>query len=73
MRGNLKRARQDKGYTQQDMADMLGITLRHYQRIESGETLGAISLWDALEDWTGQHQRLLRENQAKYHAQESNR
>lgn len=60
MRKNLKEARQAAGLTQQQMADKLEIGLRHYKKIESGETLGSIPLWDILEDLTGIHQRELR-------------
>ncbi len=35
MRENLKKARQSAGLTQQQMADKLGIGLRHYQKIEA--------------------------------------
>lgn len=61
MRSKLKEARQKAGMTQQQMADYLRIGLRHYKKIESGETLGSILVWDILEDITGVHQRLLRE------------
>lgn len=47
--------------TQQDMADKLGVGLRHYKKIESGETLGSIPLWDDLEDLLEVNQRVLRE------------
>lgn len=57
----LKEARQKAGRTQQQMAELLGITTRSYQRIESGELLGAIAHWDALEDYFGIPQRRLRE------------
>ena len=40
MRENLRRARKSAGLTQQAMADKLGIGLRHYKKIESGESLG---------------------------------
>ena len=50
------------GLTQQALADELGVGLRHYKKIESGETLGSIPLWDALEDRLGVNQRVLREN-----------
>ena len=56
----LQKARQDKGMTQQAVADYLGIGLRQYQRIESGESLGSIDMWDALEDLFLTHQRKLR-------------
>lgn len=60
MRKNLKDARQKAGMTQKEVADNLGITIRSYQRIESGELLGSISHWDALEDLFKIHQRKLR-------------
>lgn len=61
MRSNLKKARQDAGLTQQQVADRLGIGLRHYKLIEAGTTVGRVELWDALEDLFGIHQRVLRE------------
>ena len=60
MRQNLKKARQDAGLTQQAMADKLNIGLRHYKKIESGETLGSIAVWDAIEDILSVNQRILR-------------
>lgn len=62
MREKLKAVRRAAGMTQQDMADRLGINLRYYKAIESGERLGSIDLWDAMENITGIHQRVLREN-----------
>lgn len=61
MRDNLRAARKAKGMTQQQMADELGLTLRQYQRIESGDAYGTIETWDALEDLFHVHQRVLRE------------
>lgn len=63
MRENLRQARKAKGngMTQQEMADMLGIHERYYKAIESGERLGAIWMWDKLEDLLGVNQRVLRE------------
>jgi len=61
MRENLKNARKAAGLTQQAMADKLHVGLRHYKKIESGETLGSIDLWDKLEDLFNIHQRVLRE------------
>lgn len=61
MRYNLKKARQDAGMTQQAMADRLGISLRYYQNIETGDRDGNFSIWDNLEDIIGVHQRILRE------------
>lgn len=60
MRKNLKKARREAGLTQQAMADKLNIGLRHYKKIESGESLGSIAIWDALEDILSVNQRILR-------------
>ena len=61
MRENLRAARKAKGMTQQAMADKLGISLRYYQQIEAGARTGDFEIWDALEDFIGAHQRILRE------------
>lgn len=61
MRKQLKEARRKAGLTQQQMADRLGITLVYYQKIEAGDRTGDFAIWDALEDITGIHQRILRE------------
>lgn len=60
MRENLKDARKAAGLTQQAMADKLGLTLNHYQKIEYGILGGSFEVWDALEDLLGIHQRILR-------------
>ena len=60
MRVNLKDARKKAGFTQQALADKLGLTLRHYQKIEYEEVNGSFEVWDALEDLLGVHQRILR-------------
>ncbi len=72
MRKNLQQARKDKGLTQQQMADMLGISLRHYQKIEYADLNGSFEVWDALEDLLGVHQRILRENSSNHHAPTKN-
>ena len=61
MRNILKNARKETGLTQQQVADQLEISLRHYQFIESGDRTGDFTLWDSLEDLLGIHQRKLRE------------
>lgn len=71
-RENLKAARRRAGLTQQQMADELGISLRYYQNIEAGDRTGDFTLWDALEDLLGVHQRKLREIQDIRHDQEAN-
>ena len=61
MRKNLKAARQRTGMTQQQVADILEISLRYYQHIEAGQRNGDFIIWDKLEDITGVHQRILRQ------------
>lgn len=61
MRSNLKKARTDAGLTQEKVAEALGISLRYYQNIEAGDRNGDFRIWDALEDLTGIHQRILRQ------------
>ena len=60
MRQKLKKARQDAGLTQKQVAEYLGMKERNYQRIEMGETLGKITHWDMLEDLFHINQRELR-------------
>ena len=60
-RENLIRARKEKGLTQQQVADVLGISLRYYQNIEKGDRDGSFPIWDYLEDLFQIHQRRLRE------------
>ena len=73
MRKNLKEARKEAGMTQQQMADKLEISLRYYQHIEAGQRIGDFGIWDTLEDITGVHQRILRQNEASRHGKEGNR
>ena len=72
MREKLKKARKEKGLTQQQVADELGVGLRHYQKIEAGETNGSFEIWDALEDLLGVHQRTLRETTNIHHGKTEN-
>lgn len=62
MRKNLKDARNKLGMTQMEIAEKIGISTRGYQHLEQGVRLGNIIYWDRLEDITGVHQRILREN-----------
>lgn len=61
MRSNLKKARQEAGMTQQQVADYLEISLVYYQKIEAGSRTGDFEIWDSLEDLFSVHQRKLRE------------
>lgn len=60
MRNNLKEARQKAGMTQKQVAEYLGISESHYQKIEYGKVMGKIVMWDMLEDLFNVSQRLLR-------------
>lgn len=62
MRQNLKAARKTAGMTAQQVADRVGVKVRHYRKLESGDTLGSVPVWDALEDLFGVNQRTLRIN-----------
>lgn len=63
VRENLRKVRKAAGLTQQAMADKLGISLRYYQQIEAGDRTGDFTLWDILEDITGIHQMILRDQE----------
>lgn len=65
MREMLKDARAAREMTQQATADALGISLRHYCKIEAGDVVGSIPVWDALEDLFSVPQRELREKEAR--------
>ena len=67
MRENLKKARKEAGMTQKQVAEYLGITEQHYQRIEYGKTIGKIEIWDELEDLFNSSQRFLRERSSNHH------
>lgn len=71
-RTNLQAARKAKGLTQEQMAERLGISAIHYQKIEAGDRNGNFKIWDDLEDITGIHQRILREIQEKHLDREEN-
>lgn len=62
MRNNLKKARLKAQMTQKQVAEILGISDRHYQLIESGMRNGNFQIWDDLEDLFNVHQRILRNN-----------
>ena len=68
IREKLRAARRAAHMTQQETADKLEITLRHYQKIEYAEVTGSFAIWDALEDLLGVHQRILREISDNHHA-----
>lgn len=72
MRENLRNARKEKGLTQQKVADSLGISLRYYKMIETGDRTGDFEIWDNLEDIFNVHQRKLREISKNHHDQEDN-
>ena len=61
MRETLKKARQDAGLTQKQVAEKVGLKVGSYQQIELGTRIGRIETWDKLEDLFSIHQRILRE------------
>ena len=69
---NIQTARRAKGLTQEQVAEMLDMSVRQYQRIEAGTANGSFRHWDALEDLLGIHQRILREKRDIHPGQEEN-
>jgi len=53
MRRGLIQHRQLKNMTQTELSIILNISLRQYQRIESGESEGKLSIWKQLSDLFG--------------------
>ena len=53
MRKNLMFARKEKQLTQAELAKTLGVTQRHYNRLEAGTSNGAIPVWEKLKQITG--------------------
>lgn len=60
MRNTLKNARRASGLRLRDVAEITGITLRHYQRIEAGTRAGSYELWQTLEAFFGIPRDVLR-------------
>lgn len=50
MRQYLIKARKERGLTQQSVSEILGMSLRNYQRIERGELDGSVTQWLRLSD-----------------------
>lgn len=48
MRENLIHARKKYGHTQQELAEKVDITERHYQSLEAGTSDGSIKVWEKL-------------------------
>ncbi len=65
MRTQLKKARQEAGLSQKQVAEYLKLSERGYKFIEYGQRGGTIETWDKLEDLFKVHQRKLRENYDK--------
>lgn len=62
MRKNLKQARLAAGKTQQQVAHLLGITVRYYSYIEAGARTGKYELWVKLATLLDTPQDVLRED-----------
>lgn len=48
---NLLNVRINKDFTQQEVADIIGVSKQHYNRIENGQQVGSVEIWDTLEDF----------------------
>ena len=53
MRTALRKARVQAHLTQKEMAERIGVTLRHYNAIESGLSFGSIQVWERIRDVLG--------------------
>ncbi len=62
MRKYLREAREQKGLTQLDMAEKIGVSYSFYRSMEHGTHSGNVKYWDRLEDFFGIPQRTLRED-----------
>jgi transcriptional regulator with XRE-family HTH domain len=71
MRSILKTTRYQKGLTQKQIANELGITTRMYRYIETGDRNGSLVLWDKLEDILDIPQRQLRVHSEEYQLYEN--
>ena len=47
-RTNLINLRREKGYTQIELANKVGITDKHYQSLEAGTSDGSVKVWQRL-------------------------
>jgi len=47
MTNNLKRIREERGLTQKEMADILGYSLHHYNKVENGTLKKKLPIWKA--------------------------
>lgn len=56
----LRKYRQERGWTQNFVANQIGVTQTAIHDIETGKRIGSIPVWDALEDLFGIPQRQLR-------------
>lgn len=45
---NLIAARKSEHYTQAELANKIGVTLRHYQALEAGTSKGSVDVWEKL-------------------------
>ena len=48
MRNNLIHTRKNSQFTQKKLANILGITIRHYKLLESGNSNGSVKVWEQL-------------------------
>lgn len=61
---NLINAREEKGLTQVETAELLGVSEQHYQRLEAGTSDGSVKVWQKLKEITGKSIDFLLEQEA---------
>ena len=52
-RNNLINLRKEKGYTQLELANEVGISDKHYQSLEAGTSDGSVKVWQHLKKLLG--------------------
>jgi transcriptional regulator with XRE-family HTH domain len=48
MRSRLVQTRKNHNKTQEEVANFLGVTARHYRQLESGASYGSVRIWEQL-------------------------
>lgn len=63
-RSNLKQSRIRMELTQKEMAELIPCDVRYYRRLENGESLGSVQMWDRIERILRKPQQWLRKENA---------
>lgn len=54
LKKNLIKKRQEKGFTQTQLAEKIGVSERHYQALEAGTSNGSVDIWLKLRNLLGE-------------------